>query len=249
MELNKAPLLPLPPSALVGRVTGQEDLGAFEASGEQTLREWGHALKAIGKTFSDFENIVDFGCGCGRVARHLRPNLRSDQELYAVDVDGDAIAWIQNNYHSIKALKLDLLPPSPLLERSIDLVVNHSVFTHLPEDVQFAWLSELHRVLKDKGIAVLTFHGSKAWNIYINLRVASGNNTRDIDALKERFIRRGFYYVQGRGLLEQELPEYYGSAFHTMGYIEAEWFRYFRCLVWLPAAALNLQDIIVLEKI
>ena len=54
------------------------------------------------------------------------------------------------------------------MDKSVNLVLCHSVFTHLPEDTQFLWLSELYRILDDDGIAVISFHGNKVIQGYYN---------------------------------------------------------------------------------
>lgn len=241
-------LTPLPPENLMARVAGSPDGDGFDASGARTMLEWSNALGVVGKSFRDFPRILDFGCGCGRVLRHLRPALKPDQELFGADVDHEAVDWISNNYPGITGVKFDLLPPSKLADASIDLVVNQSVFTHLPEEVQFAWLAELHRVVKVGGILILSFHGRNAWRHFTNSFHANGH-VEHAKQITERFNRRGFFYAQGRNHFEQELPEYYGSAFHTIEYIEEEWLRYFACRAWLPVFSLSLQDVVVLERI
>jgi SAM-dependent methyltransferase len=50
------------------------------------------------------------------------------------------------------------LPPLPLEEASLDLVIAMSVFTHLTTEWS-AWLVELHRVLKQDGLLIASFLG------------------------------------------------------------------------------------------
>jgi SAM-dependent methyltransferase len=247
MTHNNGVLMPLPPNSLMARVAGSPDAAAFSASGERTFKEWSRALTVTGKTFHDFQRILDFGCGCGRVLRHLRPALRSMQDLFGADVDKEAIDWVNANCPGVTGVHLNLLPPSPFETASIDLLVNQSVFTHLPEDVQFAWLGELHRIMKSGGILVLSFHGRRSWG-YFTKRLASVGSDHPIQHMTDRYNRRGFFYSQGRNEFELALPEYYGSAFHTISYIEDEWFRFFRCIAWLPGFSLDNQDVLVLQK-
>jgi SAM-dependent methyltransferase len=246
MDQNSS-LGPLPPGELMSRVSGTDDGAWFTASGKRTVDEWSRALGITGRQFQDFPRILDFGCGCGRALRHLRPRLAANQELIGADVDGEAIDWVARNYPTIRGLTLDLLPPSTLADGSVDLIVNQSVFTHLPEDVHLEWLAELHRVLRLGGIAVLTFHGRQAANGFI-----ADCENKGLLAQRDHFIKRynrlGFYHVQGRNQFEQQLPEYYGSAFHTIDYIEQYWFPLFRCIAWLPVFSLDHQDVLVLEK-
>jgi SAM-dependent methyltransferase len=53
----------------------------------------------------------------------------------------------------------ELAPPLNYEAEKFDLIYAVSVFTHLPEDLQYAWLDELRRVLRPRGILLLTLHG------------------------------------------------------------------------------------------
>lgn len=241
-------LQPLPPAHMRGRVAGNEAANWFEVSGLRSVVEWERALSVAWKTFRDFPTIVDFGCGCGRTLRHLRPRLAIGQQLIGADVDQEAVEWVAKNYRNVKAIKLDLLPPSALQAKSVDLIVNHSVFTHLPEDVQLAWLDELHRVLKTGGFLLLSFQGAKVANDFFAHLVAEGHAEAAED-FKKRYSEYGFFHVRGRGVFEQALPEYYGSTYHSIEYIQEKWLRWFRCLAWLPVFALDHQDVLLLQKV
>ncbi len=239
---------PLPPVPLAARVAGTEDMIWFDKSGATSLNNWHHALRAIGRTIDSFPRIMDFGCGCGRVLRHLRGAMKSEQELIGVDVDGEAVAWVNANLAGITAHQLGLLPPSPVADDSIDLVVNHSVFTHLPEDVQHAWLADIRRMMRPGGIAILSFHNRKTWAEY---REAMRNNGSTDDYLQRAdrdFHRNGFFYCPGRNEFEGALPDYYGAALHSIDYIDRQWSAYFEILAWIPRGSLNFQDIVIVRK-
>ena len=97
---------PLPPEALRRRVSGTADPGWFERSGLATLAEWRRALALAGASLEAAGSIVDFGCGCGRVLRHLQPLLRPEQQLVGLDVDAEAIAWLQTALPRVRAALL-----------------------------------------------------------------------------------------------------------------------------------------------
>jgi SAM-dependent methyltransferase len=52
-----------------------------------------------------------------------------------------------------------LSPPLEFAERFFDAVYAMSVFTHLPADLQRAWVHELSRVLRPDGLLLVTTHG------------------------------------------------------------------------------------------
>jgi len=239
----------MPPVHLIERVTGSIDNDWFNKSGSITVNEWGRALASIGKNFNDFDTIVDYGCGCGRALRHLSLILKSNQKVYGLDPDSEAIEWINGAYNKlqIQGIALNNYPPIPLEDGTADLIVSHSVFTHLPEDTQFAWLNDLSRILKKDAILIASFHGSKVAKGYIRSLIDLGRVDDAIEFM-DKMLRKGFYYVQGRTVAEMKLPEYYGSAFHSIEYILGNWLDNFDMLAWYPVFALNHQDVLVLKK-
>lgn len=240
--------MPLPPEQLRERVAGAKDAQSFQESGSATLDEWTRALDSIGREFGDFETIVDFGCGCGRALRHLQARIKStSQTLIGLDPDAEAIEWLNSNFSNIRGYTLNAMPPSPLAAGSADLVVSHSVFTHLPEDVQYAWLEELHRILKPGAIAITTIHGDHAFSVFEGDLVRGGQNELR-NNLSNVMERSGFLYIKGRTAAETPLPDYYGATFHDISYIKKNWSKYFSILAWFPKFALNLQDTLVLQR-
>ena len=103
-------------------------------------------------------NVLDWGCGHGRVIRHFADQQRV-AEAWGVDIDPENIAWLQENVASVRAATVPLLPPSDLPDDHFDLVYGISVMTHLTWDVQEAWLRELKRITRPGGLVLLTFAG------------------------------------------------------------------------------------------
>lgn len=246
VAIGEAP--PLPPASLVERAIATKDMVWFDRSGAISLADWQRALLAVGRGLEEFPRVMDFGCGCGRVLRHLRGALRPEQELIGVDVDGEAVAWVNANLAGVEAHQLGHLPPAPIADDSIDLIVNHGVFTHLPEHVQNAWLSDLKRVLRPGGIAILSFHNRGLWQEFREKVRANGMAEDDLQRFDANFHRNGFHHHPGRNAFEQGLPEYYGTAIHSLDYIDRQWQRYFEILAWLPRGSFRHQDIVVVRK-
>jgi SAM-dependent methyltransferase len=238
--------MPLPPVDLRERVSGTRDEAWFDESGARTVSEWQRVLIASSMRIGDFKSIVDFGCGCGRALRHLVDQLMPGQTLTGMDTDCQAIAWLDANITGATVKPLPEQPPGPMANQSADLVLSHSVFTHLPEQVQFAWLADLRRILRPGGVLIASIHGQKATGDY--LRSLNGLVAQEtIDSIRDTIATQGFYHVSGRSPAEQSYPQYYGAAFHTIAYIAREWLKYFDLVAWHPLFALDHQDVLVLR--
>ena len=100
--------------------------------------------------------VLDFGCGGGRVLRHLR-GVWPHAQLFGSDVDEELINWTRKNMHELAQWQIgDYLPPSEFASESLDIIYAVSVFTHMDEESQSAWLNEFHRIMKPKGLLLIT---------------------------------------------------------------------------------------------
>jgi ubiquinone/menaquinone biosynthesis C-methylase UbiE len=191
--------------------------------------------RTVGKTFGDFASVLDFGVGCGRVIRSIAqayPNCTCT----GTDVDVEAIKWLTNNYGQYgKFVILPHMPKSSLAGESADLIYAISVFTHLPENMQFAWLEELRRVAKPGAILLLTVHGENY------LRMFPEEDQKKAEAAG------GFLYNE-KAELTSGLPEFYKNTYHTQGYVWREWGKYFQILDYCPLSLEGHQDIVVCKR-
>jgi SAM-dependent methyltransferase len=148
-----------PPTHLQERVVGAFH-PEFISSGETIVRNLRDVLRREQRDLSSFSSILDFGCGCGRVTRTLHYRITAEQRLFGIDIDPEAIAWCQANDGHIATFDCNPhAPPTRFDDGAFDLVYSGSVFTHLPEDLQWAWLKELHRITRPGAYLALTFHG------------------------------------------------------------------------------------------
>ena len=98
--------------------------------------------------------ILDFGCGCGRVARWWR-DLPAD--FHGSDFNPTLIAWCRTNLPVGTFAVNGAEPPIEYADHSFDLVYALSVLTHMPEETQARWLDELARVGREW--VVVSIHG------------------------------------------------------------------------------------------
>ena len=227
---------PPPPKHLQVRVVGSYN-GDFIRSGFRTIcPELNSALAGVGKSLSDFSRILDFGCGCGRALFALA-SLAPQAELFGTDIDPEAIDWLTVNHPDLAGYTVSPhLPPLAYSDGSFDFVFGISVFTHLPEDMQFQWLEELRRITEPGGVVVVTTHGE---HHYLKLL-----GERDLEAMTSK----GFVYIDSGYGESVALPGFYQTAFHSAAYIREHWSRYFDVIDILPPGASGHQDTVLLRK-
>jgi SAM-dependent methyltransferase len=149
---------PLPPADLMFLVTGGRDLVWFLESGELAWKSIKAALVKNGIRPARLRSILDFGCGAGRVIRHLPRRPRTT--LAGSDYNADLIAWCRRALPFARFEVNPFLGPLLFGDGEFDLVYALSVFTHLTEGQQGFWLADLRRVLRPGGLLLVSVHGA-----------------------------------------------------------------------------------------
>jgi SAM-dependent methyltransferase len=103
--------------------------------------------------------ILEWGCGPARIIRHLPRLLNDSCEIYGSDYNSKTIDWCKKNIPGIIFSKNNLQPPLEYGSNFFDVIYATSVFTHLSEEMHYAWMNELKRICKPSGIIFLTTHG------------------------------------------------------------------------------------------
>ncbi|HUI83204.1 MAG TPA: class I SAM-dependent methyltransferase [Candidatus Binatia bacterium] len=147
----------LPPPYLMYLVAGSTDANWFIDSGRFALEAMETSLRRVGADLDQFSTVLDFGCGSGRVIRHLRS--RSKLVLHGCDYNRTLVAWCRRHL-SFAAFQVNHPnPPLAYIDRQFDLVYAFSVFTHLGVERQVAWLAELRRILRPGGYLIASTSG------------------------------------------------------------------------------------------
>jgi SAM-dependent methyltransferase len=180
-------IIPLPPDGLMWSVGGLT-LEIFLVMSDA----WGQLLMRLTETEA---SVLDIGCGCARAARVLLPSPRI-KSYVGFDVIPQSIDWCNRFLTPLfpqraRFLHFDVYSaeynPSgsmlasdlvfPCADKSVDLVVAASLFTHLLEPDAIHYLNEVGRVLSKRGRAALSIHTEIAPGVRF-----SGNEGRiDID--------------------------------------------------------------------
>jgi len=156
--------VPIPPALLMATVAGHADWRGFLRSGEEAIAVFSAAVDRNGGDFAGAERVLDFGCGCGRLARHAPQYTRAD--FFGVDYNSDLLDWCDHNLPGTFALN-KLRPPLSFPDSHVDIMYLLSVFTHLRIPTQIEWLKEYQRILKPGGFCLVTFHDEDHVNLPI----------------------------------------------------------------------------------
>jgi SAM-dependent methyltransferase len=235
-----------PPVDLIVRVVGTEDVDAFLRSGHEHVDLLAGLLERSGYDLAQFQDIFDFGCGCGRLERALRDRA-PQASLTASDVDEEAIGWLAEHMPDVDVRVNPWLPPLPFADGAFDLVIVISVFTHLPRDYQDAWLAELRRVTRPGGVVIATVHGESHWRQTWDVGFAAAPRRvrlRSKALALERRVR-GFTHWRGDGW-ERIFPDYYHTSWHRPGYVRRQWSRWFDVIRLEEATEPGGHDFVVL---
>jgi SAM-dependent methyltransferase len=149
--------LPVPPPRLRVEVAGTPGLEWFLDSGRQQADIIRAAAERNGSPLEAVGSLLDFGCGCGRVLRHWA-GLDGPQ-IFGSDYNEGLAGWCAANLPFATVSVNELAPPLRFEDGQLGFVYAISVFTHLPHDLERAWIDELNRVVRPGGLLLVTTHG------------------------------------------------------------------------------------------
>lgn len=147
--------MPLPGAFLMYQVVSNSDWRYFLDSGARTAAFLADCAERNGVSFDAAGTILDLGCGCGRVARHL--GKHTGAAIFGSDYNRRLVDWCRKNLpgtYSVNRLR----PPIGYADGQFGLVYLLSVFTHLKPDTQMLWLRELHRITRPGGLVLVSIH-------------------------------------------------------------------------------------------
>lgn len=163
-DVKEAEALPLPPEEMRRLVGPVETVFFDNPSGAPVFP---------GLPPEAYEAVLDFGCGCGRIARQLIQQAPRPRHYLGIDIHEGMIQWCQKNlaprapgfrfeHHDVynRGLNPDGARrhlPFPAPDRSFSLVNAWSVFTHVLEDQARHYLAECARVLEPEGFLHATW--------------------------------------------------------------------------------------------
>jgi SAM-dependent methyltransferase len=268
MEPTRLGSLPIPPADLMLRVVGSfgpDDIESaqrgFDLGGRNNLAMFERALAAVPKfrfggdvwldqdragvarSFSDFERLLDFGCGCGRLLRHLG-DVADGVQIHGTDIDAEMVEWLQRNMPFGQYAVASREPPLPYPDEHFDLVISHSVFTHLDERHQDLWLRELRRITRQDALLLVSVQGEATWTRTCADAQAAGYDTT---AWRTELAQRGVLFISNDAFVGSTHPDFYHSTLHTPWYVFDHWSEHFEVAAYIVDGAWA-QDLVVLRR-
>ncbi len=149
----------------------------YRKGGKISYAEWAHVIgifqtiicqnldKKVGN------KILDVGCGTGILGIAAEPFVKEEGQYIGIDVKNDYREYWEENFPEeyFEFIHFDAYNPTyssggskekapwPFEDNSFDMVTALSVWTHMVGDDASYYLSEVARVLKKEGKAIITF--------------------------------------------------------------------------------------------
>ncbi|MGD0024622.1 MAG: class I SAM-dependent methyltransferase [Xanthobacteraceae bacterium] len=181
--------LPVPPETLRVWVAPFSDADLFVRSGEEMVTQ----IKALCGLPPNAQ-VLEIGCGCGRLSRAFARYLNSEGRYEGFDVAPVLIKWCQQQLEprlsNFRFLSTDVRAGGhnpggavsgaafrfPYHDSSFDLAVVSSVFTHmLPDEIE-NYVAQIFRVLKPNGCCFISIF---LFDSEAEMAVASGSTIFD----------------------------------------------------------------------
>lgn len=148
----------LPPAHLAYDAYSAPHWSFYKTSGQQTAQFLATTVKRHGNGASS-PRILEWGCGPGRVIRHVPDAFNDSAQVFGSDYNPESIAWCTRAIPRVTFIQNGLHPPLHAESDFFDVAYSISVFTHLSESVCNEWIAELHRVIRPGGILIITTNG------------------------------------------------------------------------------------------
>jgi len=205
------------------RVGGNTDAASYIQVGKEAAAQlMAAAVACLGSPVRD---VLDWGCGPGRVASHISRDY-PEAALQGCDIDTEAVAWC-NGHIAGRFGVSPLYPPLAYAADTFDVVLACSVMTHLPRRVQRLWLREIARILRPGGVLAATVHG---------LAAAAIMGCPDLPGIEDRYLDGNLDGVAPVG--------YYRDVLQTEEYTRDAWSDHFE-IVEYQKTAIGFQDLAV----
>lgn len=244
-EENLRKVAPFPPSDLMYNSSGCKTNQDFAAHGV-------HFFEALWRSSPEplpsFDRWLDFGVGVGRLARMFK-GFRG--RYTGVDIDPRNIDWVSQHLPWVDAVLTQPRKPLPMEAATFNAVSSISVFTHMNEEDNAFYLSELKRVCFPGAYLFLTVCGERALVRAENeekIRAMMAISPNELNRARKRLESgKEFYFGIQNGHLTSRAYAY-GNTFIGASYIMRRWGSHFRVVSIWGGGVHDFQDIVVLQR-
>lgn len=202
------------------------------------------------------DNILDFGCGWGRIIRFFLKDIEPSR-LLGVDPVEEMVALCKQQNRWCVFERIPNVPPSHLKENTFEWIYSFSVFSHLSEEMHNKVLAELSRLLKPGGLLVVTTRGREfieacaAMRKHVDLsslhpgpRSSAGAFPETQEALL-RYDRGDYCFTP---LVHEGEWAYWGEAAISKNYVLKNWGYGLTFVDYIHDRNLCSQNVVVMKK-
>jgi 2-polyprenyl-3-methyl-5-hydroxy-6-metoxy-1,4-benzoquinol methylase len=165
------------------------------------------ALETAGGDLAEAD-VLDFGCGHGRIVRHFAATARS---ITACDLDHEGVRFCARHLGARPVLGDRDITKVPL--EAYDAIWLGSVITHHPDDVCRTLLSDLAGHVRPGGVLVVTSTDERSLDHYVATRDWVGAHAAQV---QRDLAERGAAYVD----YPQNSGGSYGLGFQTAAWLD-----------------------------
>jgi len=172
------------------------------------------------KHYGDIQNekVLDFGCGWGRILRFWIKDI-PEENLLGFDCLREAIDICKQTGLPATLRHINPFPPVDLESNQLALIYAFSVFSHLSESAANKWIEEFWRLLKPKGLIVMTTRPRS----FIKLSKNIDNLHFNIARLHKAYDEGAFCFESTGGGGGELAETFYGEAIIPKEYILNNW--------------------------
>jgi len=201
-------------------------------------------------------NILDFGCGWGRIIRFFLKDVKPSR-LLGVDPVEEMVALCKQQNRWCGFERIPFVPPSQLKGSTFDLIYSFSVFSHLSEEMHKKVLAELTRLLKPGGLLVVTTRGREFIEACAAMRKradlsslhpgpkSSAAAFPETEEALFRYDRGDYCFTQ---LVHEGEWSYWGEAAISKNYVLKHWEHGLTFVDYIDDRNLCSQDVVVMKK-
>lgn len=194
----------------------------------------------------DVGDILDFGCGYGRVIRFFLRDV-DHRRLFGTDNDRELIDFCRQSNRWCNFAQNEAEPPLPFEDNQFEYVFVYSVFSHFSEEMHWRWLEELKRVVRPEGVLAISV---RRRNFIEELRDMRESGTLDeseiiftmlvdTDDVLARYDAGEFFFEPYSSLQDP----WWGEAQIPRAYVVREWGRLFEVVDWVEGNPLDLEGL------
>jgi SAM-dependent methyltransferase len=209
--------LPLPPRTLIAKVIATGWAAQYLEGGEKFHQKMKDHLAQAELKLDDFKSILDFGCGSGRLTRHMH-GLK-DAKVYGSDYNPKLIKWCRDNLKFADFSVNNLNPPMKFENDAFDFIYHNSVFTHLSEENIRNWMGEFARLLRPGGVMYFNIHGD---NFLDHLSSGEAENYKSGEGAVEKGMDEGSNSYATYANYDFVTGELLGDEFELLGFHRGE---------------------------